>query len=267
MDTYAKQNQELRKTTMEHKELPGYRCLGKQRDGNFALSVGVPTGCFDADQLRKLVDIIDKYGKVGHLSTGQSMIIVGIPEKSYYEAKQAILEAGFDVRSIGRDVRQVKCCPGADFSPFGLQRTFPMAKHLEEKFRGLPTSVKFKISVSGCPNCCANTMLNDFGIHGMTDGWKIFIGGKMGTVPVIAQELARSVPSDSVPKYLASVLRVYRGKAQSNERLAKTLARIGFNQFKKEVVEKLELPYDDLIRLAKELRERQKLSGCIAPLG
>ena len=266
MDTSAEINQELRNATVEIKKQGGHRCLGKQRDGNYALSVGVATGCFTSDQLHKLAEIIDKYGQIGHLSTAQSIIIVGVPEEKFYEAKQAVLKSGFDLRSIGRDVRQVKCCPGADFSPFGLQRTLPMAKQLESLFRGFPTPMKFKISVSGCPNCCANTMLNDFGIHGMLDGWKIFIGGKMGTVPAIAQELAVSVPADDVPKYLAAVLRTHKENAKPDERLSKTIARIGFADFKKEVESKLQLPYDDIIQTAKEVREKEMLSECISPL-
>ncbi len=267
MDTSAVQNPELRKVTVERKKSPGYRCLGKQRDGNYALSVGIPTACFSAEQLRKLANIIAKYGKVGHFSTAQSLIVVGIPKNKFYEARQAVIDAGFDVRSIGRDVRQVKCCPGADFSPFGLQRTLPMAKALEETFRGLPTPVKFKISVSGCPNCCANTKLNDFGIHGAVDGWKVFIGGKMGTVPAIAQELASGVSSEDVSKYLASVLRVYKEKAQSDERLSKTISRIGFNTFKDDVKAKLENPYDDFLQAAEEGREHLRSSECIGTNG
>jgi dissimilatory sulfite reductase (desulfoviridin) alpha/beta subunit len=266
MDTSAEINQELRNATVKRKQQPGHRCLDKQRDGNYALSVGIATGCFTSDQLHKLADIIDNYGQIGHFSTAQSMIIVGIPEVKFYEAKQAVLQAGFDLRSIGRDVRQVKCCPGADFSPFGLQRTLPMAKQLESLFRGFPTPMKFKISVSGCPNCCANTMLNDFGIHGMPDGWKIVIGGKMGTVPAIAQELAVSVPSDDVPKYLAAVLRAYKEKAKPDERLAKTIERIGFADFKEAVETKLEHSYDDLIEKAKEIRETEMLSECVNSL-
>jgi dissimilatory sulfite reductase (desulfoviridin) alpha/beta subunit len=263
MNTSAEINQELRNATAERKKQGGHRCLGKQRDGNYALSVGVATGCFTANQLHKLAAIIDKYGQIGHFSTAQSIIIVGIPEKKFNEAKQAVVKAGFDLRSIGRDVRQVKCCPGADFSPFGLQRTLPMAKQLESLFRGFPTPMKFKISVSGCPNCCANTMLNDFGIHGMVDGWKIFIGGKMGTVPAIAQELAVSVSPDDVPKYLAAVLRAYQKKAKPDERLAKTIERIGFADFKKAVVTKLELSFDDLIETAEEIRKKEMLSECV----
>ena len=266
MDTSAKINQELRNATVERKKQGGHRCIGKQRDGNYALSVGVATGCFTAEQLHKLADIIEKHGQIGHFSTAQSMIIVGIHEGKFYEAKQAVLKAGFDLRSIGRDVRQVKCCPGADFSPFGLQRTLPMAKQLESLFRGFPTPMKFKISVSGCPNCCANTMLNDFGIHGMLDGWKIFAGGKMGTFPAIAQELAVSVPADDVPKYLAAVLKTYKEKADPDERLSKTIARIGFSDFKKEVEARLGLPYDDLVQTAKEVRESEISSECIGPL-
>lgn len=266
MDTSAKPNPELRKATQERKKQPGYRCLGKQRDGNFALSVGVPTGNFSPDALRKLAEVIEEYGNVGHLSTAQSIIIVGIAEQNFYDAREAVMRAGFDVRSIGRDFRQIKCCPGADYSPFGLQRTIPLAEMLEESFRGLPTPVKFKSSISGCPHCCANTMMNDFGIHGMVDGWKVFIGGKMGTVPEIAKEIAASVSSDDIPKYLASVLRVYRDKGEPNERLSKTISRMGFDLFKQEVEALLDKPYDDLITIAKETREKIEASHCVGPL-
>lgn len=267
MDTSAKPDLELRKATREFAKVPGYRCLAKQRDGNYALSVGVPTGNFTAENLRNLADVIEKYGQVGHLSTAQSIIIVGISGNHFSDAEDAVLNAGFDVRSVGRDVRQVKCCPGADYSAFGLQRTFPMAEDLEKKFRGLPTPVKFKVSVSGCPNCCANTMMNDFGIHGMADGWKIFVGGKMGTVPIIAQAIASNVPSGDVAKYLAGVVRVYKEIAQPNERLSKTISRVGLDQFKDQVEIQLDKPFDDLILLAEQAREKAKKQKCIGLLG
>ncbi len=266
MDTSAPPDRALRKATVERKKQSGYRCLAKQRDGNYALSVGIPTGCFSGEQLHQLADVIDKYAKVGHLSTAQSLIIVGIPQHQYYQARQAVLDAGFDVRSIGRDVRQVKCCPGADFSPFGLQRTFPLAIALEKAFRGLPTPMKFKISVSGCPNCCANTMMNDFGIHGTVDGWKVFVGGKMGTVPAIAEELASGVSTDDVPKYLAAVLRVYMKESQPDERLGKTISRVGFDPFRQNVMSQIDTPFDDLIQTAKDARDKAKTSQCLGSL-
>jgi len=263
METYEKPNPDLRNATIQRKKVPGYRCLGKQRDGNYALMVGVPTGTVDADQLSNLAGVIRDYGQAGHFTTAQSMVIVGIAEENFQQAKRAVREAGFDVRSIGRDVRQVKCCAGANLSPFGMQKTPPMAVHLEGLFRGLPTPMKFKISVSGCPNCCANTMLNDFGIHGMVNGWKIFIGGKMGTVPAIAQELATNVASDEVAAYLAAVLRAYKETAEPNERLAKTISRSGFEVFKAKVEAGLEIPFDDVIREAREARKRAESSDCI----
>jgi NAD(P)H-nitrite reductase large subunit len=225
--------------------------------------VGAATGTVTADQLTKLADVVREYAAAGHFTTAQSMVIVGITEENFDNAKRAVIKAGFDIRSIGRDVRQVKCCAGANLSPFGLQKTPPLGQQLEQMFRGLPTPMKFKISVSGCPNCCANTMLNDFGIHGMMNGWKIFIGGKMGTEPAIAQELARSVVTDDVSKYLASVLRVYREKAAQDERFSKTLARIGLEVFKSEVEASLETPYDDLIEEARNAREKAEESTCI----
>jgi len=263
MDTSATMNKALRDATINRKKRPGYRCLGKQRDGNYAIMVGAVTGTVDGDQLIKLSSIVKKYAAGGHFTTAQSMVIVGIKEENFNKTKQAVIEAGFDIRSIGRDVRQVKCCGGANLSPFGLQKTPPLGQELEKMFRGLPTPKKFKISVSGCPNCCANTMLNDFGIHGMMNGWKIFIGGKMGTKPAIAQELAKSVITDDVSRYLAAVLRVYKENAKQDERLSETLSRIGLEIFKSDVGAKLDTPFDDLMEEAKNARETAEKSTCI----
>ncbi len=265
MDTSAQPNIELCEATLECKKQPGYRSLGKQRDGNYALSVGVPTACFSPQQLRDLADVVEKYATVGHLTTAQGLVLVGITEEDYHPARQAVTDAGFEVRSIGRDVRQVKCCAGADFSAFGLQRTFPMATMLEDTFRGVPTPMKFKIGVSGCPNCCANTKLNEFGIHGMMNGWKIFVGGKMGNTPAIAHEIASSVPSDDVPKYLAAVIRTYRDRAESSERLATTIERVGLSPFRDAVEGALNMPYDDLAAMAREARKTAERSPRIGP--
>ncbi len=263
MDTSAPLDKKLRDATINRKKRPGFRCLGKQRDGNYAIMIGAVTGTVNGDQLMKLADIVIKYAAGGHFTTAQSMVIVGIKEENFNDAQQAIVKAGFDIRSIGRDVRQVKCCAGANLSPFGLQKTPPLGQELEAMFRGLPMPMKFKISVSGCPNCCANTMLNDFGVHGVMNGWKVFIGGKMGTKPAIAQELAKLVITDDVPRYLAAVLRVYREHAEPNERLSKTLSRIGLEAFKSEVTAHLDTPFDDFIKEAENARETAKKATCI----
>lgn len=266
MDTSSQLDVELRKATAERKKKPGHRCLGKQRDGDYALSIGVPTACFTPDQLRRLADIVERFARVGHLSTAQSMILLGIKREDYYPAREAVLEAGFQVRSIGHDVFHIKCCPGADFSPFGLQRTFPLVTHLEETFRGLPTPVKIKISVSGCANCCANTRLSDFGVHSTSNGWRIFIGGKMGLSPLVAQLVALSVASEKVPNYLAAMLRAYRELAQPNERLYRTIERLGFEKFKAALESYLDLPYDDLAEEARQARQQMEQDECIGPV-
>lgn len=266
MDTSAQLDIELRKATAARKKQPGLRCLGKQRDGGFALMVGVPTACFTAQQLHSLADIVERYASVSHLSTAQSIILLGISRQDYYPARQAVLEAGFQVRSVGHDVYHVKCCPGADFSPFGLQSTFSLVTYLEETFRCLPMPMKIKISVSGCANCCANTRLSDFGIHATSNGWRIYIGGKMGLAPIVAQMIALSISADEVPKYLAAMLRAYRELAQSNERLFKTIERFGFEEFKNALEQYLNLPYDDLAEEALHSRQAMEQGETIGPV-
>ena len=85
----------------------------------------------------------------------------------------------------------------------------------------------------------------------------------MGTQPAIAQELARSVVTDDVSKYLAAVLRVYKEEAAPDERLSTTLERIGLEVFKSDVEAGLETPFSDLIEAARDAREKAEASACI----
>jgi dissimilatory sulfite reductase (desulfoviridin) alpha/beta subunit len=90
MDTSAIMNKELRDATVNRKKQPGYRCLGKQRDGNYAIMVGAVTGTVDGNQLMKLSAVVKKYAAGGHFTTAQSMVIVGIKEENFNNAKQAV---------------------------------------------------------------------------------------------------------------------------------------------------------------------------------
>ncbi len=255
MDTSTPLDLSLRKATVERRKRPGHRCLGRQRDNHFALLIGVPTACFSAAQLRSLAEIVERYARFSHLTTAQSVLLVGIAPQHYEPARQAVRQAGFQIRSVGRDLFHVKCCPGGDFSPFGLQRTFDLVALIEEYFRGLPTPQKIKIALSGCPNCCANSRLSDFGLHAVVNGWKLYIGGRMGYAPLIGQELAGPISSDAVPGYLAAVLRVYRELAEPNERLFRTLERIGLDDFRQRVEGLRNEPYDDLVEEAARSRK------------
>ena len=85
----------------------------------------------------------------------------------------------------------------------------------------------------------------------------------MGAKPAIAQEIAKLVITDDVPKYLAAVLRVYREGAGQNERLSKTLSRIGLDTFKSKVAAYLETPFGDMIKEAENAREIAEKSICI----
>ena len=85
----------------------------------------------------------------------------------------------------------------------------------------------------------------------------------MGTEPAIAQELAVNVQTDDVCKYLAAVLRTYRELGEADDRLSTTINRVGFDNFKKAVVLKIEQPFDDLIVEAKAVREKENIADCL----
>ena len=88
----------------------------------------------------------------------------------------------------------------------------------------------------------------------------------MGLAPVVAQMIALSVSADEVPRYLAALLRAYRKLAQPNERLFKTIERFGFEEFKSEMEQYLDLAYDDLAEEARQSRLAMEQGETIGPV-
>ncbi len=133
----------------------------------FAMRLRAIGGDLTADQLRKIADVADRYGRRGvHLSTRQGVEIHYVHHTNLEKARQELASAGVGMGACGPRVRIVAACPGNATCRWGIIDTKAVARDLDQRYFGVDTPHKFKMAVTGCPHNCAKATENDIGVMG-----------------------------------------------------------------------------------------------------
>jgi NAD(P)H-nitrite reductase large subunit len=127
-------------------------------------------------------------------------------------------------------------CPGIRSCKRAKQDSPGLGFALDEEFYGKPAPAKFKMAVSGCPNCCTDPWMRDLGFIGTDDGFKAVVGGKGGGTPTLARELTDGLTEEQAVTLARQIITFYRENGQALERLGTTIERVGFDTFKDAVL-------------------------------
>lgn len=133
----------------------------------FALRLHAVGGNFTAEQIQKIAEIANKYGKGQiHLSTRQGVEIHYVHYSYIETARQELEDAGIAMGACGPRVRIVVACPGEETCRWGIIDTKKIAGKLDRDYFRQDTPHKFKMGVTGCPHNCAKATENDLGVMG-----------------------------------------------------------------------------------------------------
>jgi NAD(P)H-nitrite reductase large subunit len=206
-----------------------------QRDlETFSISPHIPGGFADPALLRKIADVAEKYGaKFVKLTGAQRIAIIGIREEDLDNAWAEFTDRS---KAIGLTIRSIQICPGTRACKRAKQDSPGLGFALDKEFYGKPAPAKFKMGVSGCPNCCSDSWMKDIGFFGTNEGFKAVVGGKGGGTPKLGRELAEGLTADQAVALARKVIAFYRENGMAPERLAATIERVGFDTFVKAVI-------------------------------
>ena len=205
-----------------------------QRDyETYAIVPHMPGGICTPEILRKIADIAEKYGAKAIKATGaQRLAIVGIKEE---DLDNIWGDLGIKpAAAVGMCVRSIKFCPGTTFCRLAQQDAVGVGMKLDELYHGYSLPSKFKIGVSGCPNCCADSWVRDIGLIGTKKGWKMVVGGNSGSRPRIAQVLADGLSDDEALDLVKRVIDRFKQHTKP-QRIGKLINEIGIDRLKKEI--------------------------------
>ena len=214
---------------------------GQRQPGVQMVRVKVPSGVLTAEQLRTLAQIADTYSTGrGHLTTRENIQFHFVKLENVPAIMRLLADSGLTTReACGNTVRNVTSCPLAgicpgesfDVTPYALGITRFLLRHPE--FHDLPR--KFKIAFSGCEDDgnCAVAGIHDVGLiarvqktdGGVRRGFKVMLGGGLGSLPTEAATLTEFLPDDELLPTIEAVLRVFN---EHGNRKNKYKARLKF---------------------------------------
>lgn len=156
--------------SIDYDELKKGGFLKQKQKDTFIVRFRSLGGNLTSDQLRKLADFADIYGKgYVHVTTRQGAEIPWVNINDYNNMKKEIAEAGLNTGTCGPRIRTVVSCPGNEVCRYGLMNARATALELDKAFFGRQVPMKTKIGVSGCPNSCAKPQENDIGFAGAVE--------------------------------------------------------------------------------------------------
>lgn len=189
----------------------------KQPGLNFVGCV-VPAGRLQAADFDDIARAAEQYGDgTVRLTCEENVIFVNVPDAKLDAMLADPLFERFKIKS-GLLARGMVSCTGNQFCGFGLAETKNLAiRVVEELEKQVEVPRIVRLHFTGCPNSCGQAQVGDIGLMGApaklngkaVEGYKLFLGGKIGENPALATEFEAGVPASLehlVPKLKALLI-------------------------------------------------------------
>ena len=221
IDTYSKDLAAMDEVPGEVERLKWVGIYPQKGGGDaFMLRVKVPGGILTSDQTRVVGRIASDFasGPIANphfgnnfldLTTRQDVQMHWLKMGDIPEIWRRLEEAGITtVQACGDSARNVLCCPVSGLGREEVIDAHPVAQAISDYFTGnreyanLPR--KFKMSVTGCLEDCAQAEINDIGMlparrEDGTVGFNLRVGGGLSDGPRMASDIDVFVrPEDAV---------------------------------------------------------------------
>jgi sulfite reductase (ferredoxin) len=221
-------------------------------DEFFMLRIRVPGGQLTVEQLRAIASCSERYGRdLADVTDRQNVQLHWIRIEDVPRIWETLESAGLSTQEACGDTPRVMLgCPLAGVDADEIIDATPVLFETErryvgdESFSNLPR--KFKTSISGCRQQCAQHEVNDVAFVGVerpdgSVGFDLWVGGGLSTNPHVAKRLGVFVEPDLVPEVWAAVTGTFRDygyrRARNHARLKFLVADKGPEWFR-EVMEK-----------------------------
>jgi ferredoxin-nitrite reductase len=232
VNVYAREGHESIAAVEGEQERLKWVGLYPQRQGGdaFMLRVKVPGGRLTAAQAKVVGEVTDEHcrGPVDNpvfgtayadLTTRQDIQLHWIRIEDIPEIWRRLEEVGLTtVQACGDSARNVLCCPVSGIDAEEIVEAYPVAAAISRFFTGnreyanLPR--KFKMSVTGCVEDCAQAEINDIGMWPAESGdgsvgFNVLVGGGLSDGPRMASDIDVFVRPDEAVEATRAIAQVY----------------------------------------------------------
>lgn len=202
--------------------------------------IKVPYGGLNPEQLELMADLAEEYSDgIAHVTTRQDFQLHFVHIEDTPALMRRLASVGITTReACGNSVRNVTGCPYAGVCADEAFDVTPYARALMQFLLGHPDvqnfGRKFKPSFSGCAgHACGLASMHDLAyiaakreVDGKEQrGFKVLVGGGLGTVPYQAQLFEEFLPVEEMLPIAQAIARVF---AKYGEKKNRARARIKF---------------------------------------
>lgn len=240
-----------------------------QRQGGdaFMLRIKIPGGRLTAAQARLIGEIATEHarGPEPHplwgdgyldLTTRQDIQLHWIRIGAIPEIWSRLEAVGITtVQACGDSARNVLCCPVSGIDHHEVVDSYPVAVAISDFFTGnreyanLPR--KFKMSVTGCIEDCAQAEINDLALvparlDDGTVGFNLLVGGGLSDGPRLASDVDVFVPADEAVEISRAVAQLFDELGNRENRwtcrLRYLVQELGPERFREELAARARIP-------------------------
>ncbi|MFQ5425661.1 MAG: nitrite/sulfite reductase [Gaiellales bacterium] len=222
--------------------------------------IKIPYGGVSREQLETLADVAEEYSNgILHITTRQDVQLHFVHIEDTPDLMRRLAAVGITTReACGNSVRNITACPLAGVCKTEAFDVSPYAKAMMTFLLGHPDvqdfGRKYKPAFSGCEHeACGLVQLHDSGyVARIVDGrrgFKVVVGGGLGTVPHQAKVLSEFTPEEELLPQTQAIARVFarlgEKKNRNRARIKFLVANLGIDEFRRLVEEERRtLPHD-----------------------
>lgn len=223
----------------------GEAVIPQREEGRSIVRIMISRSELKTAESRTLSQLTDEFGGgILMFTNRQNIELHDVPNETVDALLAALHDAGF--RTEGHEhLPDIVACVGTTLckmavsdSPDAYHRLYDALADDEKYWKSIGT---LRINITGCPNNCAHAWIADIGLRGTrtrspdggsTEGYSIFVGGKLSEDGKIAEYLCDASAEEIVPavKKILDTYLAYR--SSDGERFVDFCEGIGIEQFK-----------------------------------
>ncbi len=218
----------------------------------YMLRVAIPYGTLNADQMRRLALLAEKWDRgYGHFTTRQNIQYNWPKLKDVPDMLDALAAVGLHaIQTSGNTIRNVTADHFAGAAADEIADPRPVAELIRQwstdhpEFQFMPR--KFKIAITGSPTDRAVTKAHDIGLRmverdGLA-GFEVIVGGGLGRTPMIGKVITDFLPKADLLPYLEAIVSVWNGIGRRDNkykaRIKITVHEHGIDEIRRRVDER-----------------------------
>jgi len=192
--------------------------IEQKQPGLYAVGLLVPVGRVTGDDLIEAGCLAEKYGSGEvRITHDQNLILTNLREDGLGDLLREPLLERFSPEP-GNWIRRTVSCTGNDYCHFSLIDTKGWAESVAGSLEELlPLAEPLRMHWSGCAHACGQHRVGDIGFQGarvrigdeIIDAVDVYLGGKLGPEPELAEKVLDNVPLTELPQRLQVLLSEY----------------------------------------------------------